>query len=506
MSLRFAGVHAVLLLRRELGRIRRPLTRLVAAVGLVQVLQGCTMTPHYQRPAMPVSSTFPGTNTPGSAGTSPGMESKPAVDIGWREFFADSRLQRLIGIALANNRDLQLAVLNVEASRAQYQITRAQLFPTLDAVASDTRTRTPQFLSFPGFPSAYSEYQVGVSASWELDFWGRVRSLKEQALAQYLSTAQARKAAQISLVSQVAEQYLTLQSYDDSLAITRNTIDATKASYKLTKLKFDMGSASELDVQESLSALDQANANLQAQLRLQAQARDALVLLLGEEIPADLPKGEPLTSQHLLADVPAGVPSDLLTRRPDIMQAEDQLIAANANIGAARAAFFPRIALTGSYGTASLSLGDLFKPGTEIWSFMPQISLPIFEGGQNVANLNLADVQKKIEIAQYEKAIQTAFREVADGLAARATFDQQIVSLEGNVKAERRRYELSSLRFQTGTEDYLSVLTAQTDLYSAQQSLLTARLARLISLVDLYQYLGGGWIEHTGDAPRSADM
>ena len=251
--------------------------------------------------------------------------------------------------------------------------------------------------------------------------------------------------------------------------------------------------------------VEQTQANLQAQLRARAQAVNALVLLIGEPLPEDLPQGLPLDGQALLADIPSGLPSDLLTRRPDIMQAEESLLAANANIGAARAAFFPKISLTAAFGTESISLGGLFKAGSTAWSFVPQITLPIFEGGANIANLQLANVEKRIEIASYEKSIQSAFREVADGLAARGTYDQQIAALERNTFANQRTLTLSELRYRTGVDSFLPVLTAQTNLYTSRQTLINARLARLTNLVDLYRALGGGWIERAGETPRPAD-
>ncbi|WP_420991597.1 efflux transporter outer membrane subunit [Cupriavidus sp. 30B13] len=470
---------------------------------------GCTLAPKYERPAAPVAPAFP---TGGIYDQQPGpgqdgsgsAAGAPAPEIGWRDFFADARLQRILALALKNNRDLRVSVLNMEAARAQYQITRAGLFPALDAVASENRTRTPSRLAVTGRPIV-SEYSVGLSASWEIDFFGRIRSLKDQALAQYLALAQTRKAAEISLVSAVADQYLTMLAYDDALTVTRNTLVTAQESFRITKLQFETGTGSELDLRQAEGVVEQANANLQSQSRLRAQAENALVLLVGEPLPEDLPEGLPLNSQALLTDIPAGLPSDLLVRRPDIAAAEQSLLAANANIGAARAAFFPRVVLTGSAGTLSPTLGGLFKPGSGAWSFAPQITLPIFEGGLNVANLDLAQVQKRIEIANYEKAIQVAFREVSDGLAARGTYDQQIQALERFTSSQERRLTLSDLRYRNGVDSYLSVLTAQTDLYNAQQLLISARLQRLTNLVDLYQFLGGGWIERAGDTPRPAD-
>ncbi|KWK16626.1 multidrug transporter, partial [Burkholderia ubonensis] len=408
-----------------------------------------------------------------------------ATDIGWREFFVDPRLQRLIEIALNNNRDLRVAVLNIAAARAQYQITRADLFPTLDAVGTGNRQRLPNALTAVPGRNITTTYNVGLQASWELDLFGRIQSLKDQALAKYLATAQARKASEIALVAQVADQYLTVLSTDDLLKVTENTLKSAQASYDLTKLKFDNGTGSELDLRQAQTVVETALANQQAQARARAQAVNALVLLIGQPLPDDLPPGLPLDAQNFLTDIPAGLPSDLLTRRPDIMEAEQNLLAANANIGAARAAFFPRISLTGAFGTASPTLGGLFKAGTAAWSFAPQITMPIFEGGANLANLDLANVQKRIEIANYEKAIQSAFREVADGLAARGTYDQQIDALQRNEHAQQRRYDLSDLRYKNGVDSYLSVLTAQTDLYAAQQTLINARLARWTNLVDL---------------------
>lgn len=478
------------------------------AVAVSLIAAGCSFEPKYERPAAPVAATFPSsgvyaTQPPAVPGRSAGGE--PAADIGWREFFADPRLKQIIEIALANNRDLRVSLLNVDAARAQYRITGAQLFPTLNAVGTDTRTRIAANVA--GFPAAFEEryYEVGASASWELDFWGRIRSLKDQSLEQYLSTAQARKAFEISLVAQVANQYLTMLAYDDLLKVTEDTMKTAQASYDITKLLFDNGTGAELALRQAQSILETARSNFQAQARLRAQAENALVLLIGESLPADLPTGRRLDDQGLLTDIPEGLPSDLLTRRPDIMEAEASLRAANANIGAARAAFFPQVTLTAQGGTQSVHLSGLFKPGSAAWSFSPQITLPIFTGGENTANLDLAHIQKRIQIANYEKAIQSAFRDVADGLAARSTYDEQIDALERDVFAEQRAFDLSELRYTSGVDSYLSVLTAQTNLYSAQQSLISAHLNRLTSLVNLYLALGGGWLQHTGETPRPAD-
>ncbi|MDR5877136.1 efflux transporter outer membrane subunit [Caballeronia sp. LZ032] len=473
------------------------------AAAIAWLAGGCTLAPKYAQPASPVPAGYPADGVY-AAQAAQNASATPAADVGWRDFFIDVRLQQLIDIALRNNRDLRVAVLNVQAAQAQYRIARAGLLPSVSAQGGQTKQRTPQDLAFAN-QTIQNSYSVGLNASWEIDLFGRVQSLKDQALATYFATAYARKAAEISLVGQVATQYLQVLQADDLLAVTRQTLKSAGDSFGIVKLQFDNGTASELDLSQSQTVMETAAANLQAQERARAQAVNALALLLGEPVPDDLPEGQPLARQPMLTDLPAGLPSDLLLRRPDIMEAEQNLVAANANIGAARAAFFPSISLTGSFGTLSPSLGGLFKPGSAAWSFAPTITLPIFSGGQNVANLDLANVSKRIEVARYEKTIQSAFRDVADGLAARGTFDQQIAALERDTAAQQRRLDLSTLRFRQGVDGYLNVLTAQQDLYAAQQTLVSARTQRLANLVSLYQALGGGWIEKTGDAPRPAD-
>jgi multidrug efflux system outer membrane protein len=350
------------------------------------------------------------------------------------------------------------------------------------------------------------DYSVGLSlSSWELDFFGRLHSLNDQALQQYFATAQARKATQIALVAQVASQYLTMRADDELLAVTARTRETAQASYNLTLLQFRAGTGTEQNVRQAETVVEQATATHAAQLRARAQDENMLVLLLGAPLPVDLPPAIALNSQSILADIPAGLPSDLLTRRPDVMEAEANLRAADANIGAARAAFFPSINLTGSYGLESMALSALSGGASLAWSFVPSITAPIFEGGRLRASLDVATIQKDINVAQYEKTIQTAFQEVASDLAARGTYDDQVAALERDVTAWQRYLDLAQQRFRAGVDSYLNVLTAQTNLYTAQQTLVSARMARLTTLVGLYKDLGGGWIEHTGDAPRPAE-
>jgi multidrug efflux system outer membrane protein len=477
----------------------------VAIAASVVLAAGCSLQPLYQRPAAPVAAAFPAGEAYKTPAGGPGSTTLPAADTGWRNFLADPRLQRLVEIALQNNRDLRVAMLNVAEVQAQYRVQRAALFPQVSGSADVSRSRTPASLAQSGKSAVSHQYSVGLSAAWEIDFFGRLTSLKDAAFQQYLASAHARQAAEILLVSEVADQYLTILASDEQLGVTRRTLQAAQASYKIVQLRFDAGTASELDLRLSQTVVEQAQANDAAQVRLRAKAENALVLLLGQPLPQALPPPVPLGDQAILADIPAGLPSDLLARRPDILQAEAVLRSESANIGAARAAFFPRITLTGALGTASSTLGGLFGAGSSAWSFVPSLMAPIFNAGANQANLDIAKVRKDIGIAQYEKAIQAAFREVSDGLAARGTYDDQLAAAQRFTDAEQSRLQLAQMRYDNGVDGYLGVLTAQTDLYNAQQALVSARLNRLTSLVDLYRSLGGGWIQHTGDEPRPAD-
>lgn len=504
------------------GRVSQNTPAGPAALATLAALlaAGCSLQPVYERPAAPVAATFPegaaygapaaGAAVPSLSASSSSSSSPsqlalpPAADMGWRDFLADPRLQQLVETALQNNRDLRVAMLRVAQLQAQYRIQRAALFPQLAGDARASNSRSPAGGAGIGGPVSHTE-SVGISASWEIDFFGRLQSLKDAALEQYLATGYARQAAEILLVSQVVDQYLAWLASGEQLVVTQSTLKSAQASYQLVQLQFDTGTASELNLRLAQTVVEQAQANEAAQVRGLAQADNALVLLLGQPLPPNPQPPVQLADQAILADVPAGLPSDLLTRRPDILQAEAVLRAYNANIGAARAAFFPRIALTGSFGTASSRLGGLFSAGSSFWSFVPALTVPIFDGGANRANLESANLQRDIGVAQYEKAIQIAFREVSDGLAARGTYGSQLAALERYTAAQQRRFELADTRYKNGVDNYLNVLTAQTDFYAAQQALISARLNRLTNLVDLYRALGGGWIARTGDAPRPVD-
>jgi outer membrane protein, multidrug efflux system len=449
----------------------------LTALGAALLLAGCSMIPKYERPAAPVADTFPYPSA---------KEGTPPADLPWQQFFSDRKLQDLIATALRNNRDLRIAVLNIAQARAQYDIRRADQLPTVGATASASRA-----------PNAVGKettlYTAGLGlTSWEIDFFGRIRSLGEAALAQYLATEEGRNAAQMTLVASVANTWLALAADEEQLAITKETLATRAESVRLTRLRFENGAASEIDFRLAQSLYETARATLAQQQRQRAVDVDALALLLGEPVPPQFAVGQ-TTADVKLPDVPAGVPSDVLARRADVRQAEQQLISANANIGAARAAFFPRIALTASAGTASSQLSGLFSGGSWAYTVAPSLFQTVFDAGRNRANLASAQVSRDIAVAQYERAIQQAFRDVADALAGRATFGEQLDAQAGVVEAETARFKLAKLRYDNGVSSYLDLLDAQRSLFTAQQALVQARLARLQNQVQLYRSLGGGW-------------
>jgi outer membrane protein, multidrug efflux system len=464
--------------------------RKAAALSVALVSSACSFVPRYERPAAPVAEQFPVASP--AAG-------EPAAAMGWRDVFADPRLQALVGLALENNRDLRVAALNVELTQAQYRIQRAGELPSLAATASSNTQRVPADLSPTAKATQGTAYSVGAAASFELDLWGRVRSLSQAALEQYFATDEARRSAQLSLVAAVATQYLANLAFDDQVALARQTLDTVQASYALNQRTYEAGRASELDLRTAEAQVRTAEFNLSVAQQQRAQAENALVLLVGQPIPSDLPPARPLDAAAV-TEVPAGLPSEVLTRRPDVLSAEHALLSANASIGAARAAFFPSISLTAFGGTSSASLTGLFGGGSGTWSFAPRLTLPLFQGGALRASLDVAEVRKSIQVAQYERAVQQAFREVSDALVTRAKAEEQLADAAARVEAEQRRYYLSDVRYRKGVDSYLNVLTAQRDLFAAQQQLIQSRLTRLTNLVDLYRALGGGWRETTEGA------
>ena len=441
------------------------------------------MAPPYQTPTLPVAAHYP---------APPGISGSDAAAIGWPEYFSDPPLRALIALALTNNRDLRSAVLRVAEARAAYGIQRADLFPNIGAQAGVDRSRTPADLSFTGKPLLASQYQVMLGLStWEIDFWGRVRSLKDAALEDYLATDAARRAASIALVAQVANAYLSLREFDERIDLAGQTIASRSESFRIFSRRVDVGATSRLNLTQVQTLLTQAQA-LGAQLQQARAAQlNALTLLVGA--PLDLPPlAGQLDAQHALRVLRPGLPSDLLMQRPDIIAAEHQLKAANANIGAARAAFFPRIALTASAGTASAELSGLFNSGSLAWIFSPNIALPIFDAGRRRNNLDLAEVRRDLAVASYEKTVQGAFRDVADALAARRWLAEQVAIARTALATQRERARLSQLRYDNGAAAYLDVLDAQRDLLAAEQQLVQTCRALLSSQVSLYAALGGG--------------
>jgi multidrug efflux system outer membrane protein len=457
-------------------------------LALALVMAGCVnLAPKYERPAAPVAGAFP--TVEGTVNSGNAVANEAPAAIAWQRFFTDPRLQQLINLALANNRDLRVSILNIEAARAQYQIQRSNQFPAVNAGITGQRQTTGKDQPIS------SVYQAGLSVSaFELDFFSRVRNLSDAALAQFLATEEARKTAQISLIAQVANTYLTFLADEELLSLTQQTLKTREESLRLTNLRFENGVSSKLDLQQAVSLVEQARTTLAQAQRQRAQDLNLLTLLIGQPIPDTLPAGATLATTNL-PDLPAGMPSDLLTTRPDIRSAEQQLVAANANIGAARANYFPRITLTGSAGTASSELSGLFKSGTFGWTFAPQAILPLFDFGRTRAGVEVARAQRDIAVAQYEKSIQTAFREVADALAGQATYSEQLRAQQAVAAAETDRFNLSDLRYRNGTASYLDLLDAQRSLFTAQQQAIQANLLRLQNQVTLYRVLGGGWSE-----------
>ncbi len=454
----------------------------LATVSAAASLAGCSFIPTYERPTAPVADHYSTL-----AGTTADSSGRIAAEIAWQDFFQDARLKRLIELSLQNNRDLRVAVLSIEQTRAQLRLRQADQLPTVNAGITGTRGPVAS-------GAITSTYSAGLSVtSYELDFFGRVRALSEAAQAQLLGTEEARRTVQISLIASVANTYLTMLADDELLRVTRETVTTRQESLRLTQLKFDNEVVSQLDLSLAQSLLEGAKASMAQAQRQRAQDENALVLLVGQSLPGDLPAGLPVTAQGLVPDLPAGVPSDLLTRRPDVRQAEQQLLANNANIGAARAAFFPRITLTGSAGVVSSDLDKLFSDGTSAWTFAPQLLLPIFDAGRNQANLESAKVARDIAVAQYEKAIQTGFREVSDALAGRATLTEQLRAQNAQLAAEQTRMRLTDLRFKNGAASAFEVLDAQRSLFGVQQTAVQVQVQQVQNLVTLYKVLGGGW-------------
>jgi multidrug efflux system outer membrane protein len=457
--------------------------------GIALVPAGCTMAPKYTRPNAPVPAAWPA-GAPYQT-TQPSANAPDARQPRWREFFTDEKLQQIITTALANNRDLRVAALNVEMARAEYGIQRGELLPTVNATGLLTEQHIPP--NVQGFPESLTlkSYSANLGvASWEIDFFGRIRSLKDEALEQFFATEQARRGAQILLVSSVAGAHLSLAADRESLALAETTLAAQQGTFNMIQRRHELGLAGDLDVERAQTQVDGARRDIASFKQLIAQDENALTLLVGSPVPDDLLPAR-LDGIAPLRELNAGLSSEVLLRRPDVLQAEDLLKAANADIGAARAAFFPQISLTGALGTSSGDLSGLFKPGSGAWNFAPQIVMPVFDARTWSAH-KASKVQQEIAVTQYEKTVQSAFREVADALAIRGSVDQQVEAQQSLVQSVAETYRLSNSRYNMGIDSYLSVLDAQRSLYAAQQGLVSLHLAKLANQVRLYAALGGG--------------
>jgi multidrug efflux system outer membrane protein len=453
------------------------------------LLAGCDLAPAYHPPAPPAPTSLP------SGGTYP-VAATPATqapDLAWQDFFVDPALRQVVATGLANNRDLRVALANIEQARAQYRVQRADLLPTIAANGAATYTRASSAETLPGADRTTHIFSVDAGFSaFEIDLFGRVRNLTKAALDQYLATEEGARATRIALIAEIASAYLTMAADQDQLRISQGTLESFRQSLDLTQAQFRLGVISELEVRQAQTNYEQARYDIAA-LRTQiARDQNALNLLAGTTIAADLlPTG---LGDHAftLADLPAGVSSDVLLRRPDVLQAEDQLKAQYANVGAARAAFFPQISLTALAGTLSPALSGLFASGNGTWTVAPSATLPIFDFGRNAANLRYAKASRDAALATYEKAIQTAFREVADALAQRGTIHEQIAARSDRVAAASTAFRLSDARYRAGVDPFLTTLDAQRTLYGAQQDLVRTRLDAASNLVELYRALGGG--------------
>lgn len=454
---------------------------------LILLLQGCSLAPQYTRPTMPVADIFPAQQT--QTTSSKQEQDKTAAELGWRDYFADPVLQQLITTALANNRDLRQSALAVETYQAQYRIQRAALLPTLSGSGYGAKQRT-----FAGGSQVTVETysaSIGITA-YELDFFGRVRNLKEDALEQYLAMEETHKSARISLVAEIAKAYLTLLADREMQTITGDTLHNEEESYRLVEQRANEGIATQLALAQARTGLETARANLAIYRRQVAQDLNNLTLLTGEQLPDLAGDASVLSTRQPFSGLPEKMSSQVLLQRPDILAAEHELKGAHANIGAARAAFFPSISLTTNAGVMNSELSDLFNGSSGTWLFSPSISLPIFTAGRLASQLNVATIRRETSVARYEKAIQTAFREVADALVARDTYGEQLDAQKANLAANESYYTMARDRYQEGLDSYLTLLDAQRSLYTAKQSYISLRLAQLANQANLYKVLGGG--------------
>lgn len=478
------------------------------SVLIIGVMSACSMAPHYHQPKVEMAKTFPASYTNNQHAGRVG-----APDLGWEDYFADQRLREIISLALTNNKDLRIAALNVEAVRAQYVIRRADRLPALGASGDGGRSRIAQDLSgirdASGRQTSYiaESYNVGLGVTaFELDLFGRVKSLSDAALNQYFQQKQVRDSTQISLIASVAKAYFNERIAQAQMNLSSRVLNSRVESKRLTDLQFRSGVISQVEVDVAESQIEAARADYAAAQQARDQAHNALTLLVGKPLPDNLPAAAPLSQQFVNAELPVGLPSSILYQRPDVRAAEFALKSANANIGAARAAFFPSISLTGSIGSGSNDIGHLFNGPNRTWSFTPQITLPIFTWGQNKGNLDLATARKNIAVAQYEQTVQAAFRDVADALVARDSLKRQYQAKLRGEHAQTDRYKLTQLRYKHGISSSLELLDAERDSYSAQQAVLQVQQTLLENRADIYKALGGGLNAQTSNTAETVTV
>ncbi|MCQ9156265.1 efflux transporter outer membrane subunit [Acidomonas methanolica] len=484
---------------------RAALRVFAAGTAISALLTGCNLAPHYQRPALPVQDSWPAdTGVAGAAGKAPPSKAQMAADLGWESFFIDPRLRALIELTLSNNRNLRNQAAAIAEAQGEYEVQHASLFPPIgttgqgEFIAPSSRAG---FAFAPGFGRTISTlrfYNVGIGfSSYEIDLFGRIRNLSRQQAEAAMTSVYNARSVLISTLSQLANTYLQWLADRELLRVTEQTLASQRDTLRLTRLQYEHGENTLLTLRQTETQVEQAAANEQQYRRQVAQDEHAIQLLVGMPLPPDLPPPAPFGSQTILADLHAGLPSDLIANRPDVQAAEHRLIGANANIGAARAAFFPRLTITASEGISSLQFRQLFTPGAETWTVSPNISLPIFTWGQNEGNLQISKARKLEQIASYENTVQTAFREVSDALTARETYLDQERQMRDLVASSQQAYDLAMMRFKTGIDPYLTTLTQQRTLYQAQQSTIAVQLARYQNLVTVYRALGGGWSRKT---------
>ena len=464
--------------------------RVLPGAFLALLLTGCTMAPNYVRP----TPAMPEAWTSGAAASTQNMAQANATVPDWRQIIADEPTKNLVELALKDNRDLRVAALNIEKAQAQYQIQRADLLPKINATSGADMNRTPAKLSGSGKATTTRVYSVGLGfSSFELDLFGRIQSLKDAALETFLATEASRKSLELSLVAQVATGYMTLAADREQLALYKEILATEQESYDIVNARLENGVADELDLSRARTTVESARVQV-AKYAAQVTADENLMaVLVGQPLSPEMLPAQSLAEIASFAPVPAGLPSEVLARRPDVVMAEHQLKSANANIGAARARYFPSISITGSIGTASPQINGLFGSGAGVWNFAPQITLPIFDFGAIRAGVKVAETDRDIMVAQYEKAVQTAFREVSDALAQGASLTDQVTAQDALAQAAGKGYELSTMRYEAGVDGYLSKLDAQRTYATARQNRISARLSQRTNVLTLYKVLGGGW-------------